>query len=901
MARQFQGYARGRGFSSRNPGSAAVSRIQEQGNKTISGLREQLQSKRQKDQQYIADLDSNFRRGEQIKDEIKSFEDKAFNLKMANVKRNQNQHLENIKTEAQNQADKYKQLSEFSQTLGQTAFNVGTQIQKAQDEAASTVNKISGANRSTYADQAVAEELEKNDIANENKLAKVATENGLPEHTRQEQRASSPNRQVKGKKAAVAEAWNQYSTRATYNNYGPDLAHKIFKELGLLDSNDRLFTEFADKYEQLNLAFKTTNSRTRAVNQSNELDTKATAQFFNNPTSETLFHAWQTHKAGTDDGRGPRNNKAATDYLFGTLLTSLNLSDEQVLDLLQNTNLRDENGNKLEDTFYSRFENTRVQKLLIDRRDSSVKSVTDREKVVKAEQLDNYLKTRDEIIKIGDQGNIDFETYKPMLDDLDVSNDQRNKLHEELYAISNQKVSNDALIVQADYLLSIGQDISQVIRGMTGKARSKYMDLNNKQMVAKTEAGMDEKTIRRTVKSALIKALGQQNVGDDKDPTLELALEDAMVDIGRDTVTNASGAADFRAWKPALQLKLDEIKSKTGKYEVKGIGRGNSNATSNYFSYYSTDGKYFEQVATANASEAIRAVRNRPDSRKDVFLVLTDDLATIYNAVQNNEGYQLPYALKELQKAYPDTVQLQLNKYADEFGRPRITVPLTYQQVLSARQEDKRAQRFMQQVETIQEERIIPLIADASTRMSDMFMAPNVGQRVASIRVRKPYEQLLSTIRSGEGSWTSANRGTAGDTPYGVPGLDRMTVSQWKDLQKNQGYFALGAYQFIPSTFAGAVKRAGFSEDTVMTPDNQDLLAIELIEGGTKRPVLSSYLNGTSDDVYAAAEDLAKEWAAVKTSKGTSAYEGIAGNSGSISQDRIVQLLMQIREMKQRG
>ena len=128
-----------------------------------------------------------------------------------------------------------------------------------------------------------------------------------------------------------------------------------------------------------------------------------------------------------------------------------------------------------------------------------------------------------------------------------------------------------------------------------------------------------------------------------------------------------------------------------------------------------------------------------------------------------------------------------------------------------------------------------------------------------------------------------------------------MTVNQWMDLQKNQGYFALGAYQFIPSTFAGAAKRAGFSGDTVMTPENQDLLAIELIEGGTKRPVLSSYLNGTSDDVYAAADDLANEWAAVKNSRGVSAYEGIAGNSGSISQDRIVQLLMQIREMKQRG
>ncbi len=50
------------------------------------------------------------------------------------------------------------------------------------------------------------------------------------------------------------------------------------------------------------------------------------------------------------------------------------------------------------------------------------------------------------------------------------------------------------------------------------------MDLSNKQKVAKTEAGIDDKAIRRTVKSALVKALGQQNVGDDKDPTLELRL-----------------------------------------------------------------------------------------------------------------------------------------------------------------------------------------------------------------------------------------------------------------------------------------------------------------------------------------------------------------------------------------
>ena len=899
MARQFQGYARGRGFSSRNPGSAAVSRIQEQGNKTISGLRQQLQSKRQQDQQYIADLDSNFRRGEQIKDEIKSFEDKAFNLKMANVKRNQEQHLENIKTEAENQADTYKQLSAFSQTLGEAVVDVNNAIETAKYKGEFATVQLNLANPPSAAEKELEDTVRKGDAVMSDRLKTSVTQDGMPMATAQKAMADSPYKKLKNTDARIESAIQEVASTISITDHGPDFIHRILEKYNLYGVRPSRLYGLAQAYSKARSGFEQAKNTQLAVNTSIQTVNTAEANYINNSTKENLQAYQQALRSHTEDGVSFIDLNKVVNKLYETHLNE-KFTDEDIQAFF-NSPLLDANGEPLDRTFGEQFKDTRNVDLLNKREQNRLQAVKDRADVLKTEQQDNYLKTRDEIIKLGDQGNIDFETYKPMLDGLDVSEDQRNKLHEELYAISNQKVSNDALIAQADYLFSTGQDISQVVLGMTGKARSKYMDLNHKQQVAKTEAGIDDKAIRRTVKSALIKALGQQNVGDDKDPTLEIAIEDALIDIGKDTMINAPGSSLAQASSLALQQKLKEIQSGSGKYEVKGIGKGNDSSTGNYFSYYSVDGKYFTQVAKANSSEAIRAVRNRPDSRKDVFLVLTDDLATIYNAVQNNEGYQLPYALKELQKAYPDTVQLQLNKYADEFGKPRITVPLTYQQVLSARQEDTRAQRFMQQVETIQEERIIPLIADASTRMSDVFMAPNVGQRVASIRVRKPYEQLLSTIRSGEGSWTSANRGTAGDTPNGVPGLDRMTVSQWKDLQKNQGYFALGAYQFIPSTFAGAVKRAGFSEDTVMTPDNQDLLAIELIEGGTKRPVLSSYLNGTSDDVYAAAEDLAKEWAAVKTSKGTSAYEGVAGNSGSISQDRIVQLLMQIREMKQRG
>lgn len=737
MARQFQGYARGRGFSSRNPGSAAVSRIQEQGNKTISGLRQQLQSKRQQDQQYIADLDSNFRRGEQIKDEIKSFEDKAFNLKMDNVKRNQNQHLENIKTEAQNQADKYKQLSEFSQTLGQTAINVGTQIQNAQDEAASAVNKLSGANRSTYADQAIAEELEKNDIANENKLAKVATENGLPEHTRQQQRAFSHNRQVKDKKAAVAEAWNRYSTRATYNNYGPDLAHKIFKELGLLDSNDRLFTEFADKYEKLNLAFKTTNSRTRAVNQSNELDTKATAQFFNNPTPETLFHAWQTYKAGTDDGRGPRNNKAATDYTFGTLLTSLNLSDEQVLDLLKNTNLRDENGNKLEDTFYSRFEKIRVPKLLSDRRDSSVKSVNDREKVVKAEQTQNYLDALEAVDQLGEID--DPASYIAELDDVDLSKQQRNLLSERI--TDNSKFGKEQKNVdrQLQYAYDNGQPMDQIFLQAKGKTRNKWKSIVSEVNGKMQGAGVsDTENRKRLLKQGKLR-LNVQSIDKIYDTSLDYATDDRLANVQkrRQELIRIDQMDYASANNQAMAEQIDLIdNSNLPEYKPEGATTGDG-STHNYYGHYSPGGGYFTNVVQANKHQALQAVRARPDSIKDVFLAPTSYYAGVYDSITKNQPIPESDLFNSLHKAYPEALQYQMNKYTTEKGLPPVTIPLTQNQYLAANAEDPRLKQFALRMDTIQEERIYPVAADKATQMGISLMNP--GVQVAYSQMAKAY------------------------------------------------------------------------------------------------------------------------------------------------------------------
>ena len=160
-------------------------------------------------------------------------------------------------------------------------------------------------------------------------------------------------------------------------------------------------------------------------------------------------------------------------------------------------------------------------------------------------------------------------------------------------------------------------------------------------------------------------------------------------------------------------------------------------------------------------------------------------------------------------------------------------------------------------------------------------------------RSQAPFQGILGLIRSGEGSYDSANRGYAGDTPGGVPGLSGKTLGEWKQLQRS-GYNALGAYQFIPGTLAMAARQLGLSDSTVMSKEVQDRLAIQLMTG-SKRPRLAAYLNGSSNDLDAALDDLALEWASVATAGGGTAYPNVGGNAASISRGSARQQLIQLR------
>jgi len=153
---------------------------------------------------------------------------------------------------------------------------------------------------------------------------------------------------------------------------------------------------------------------------------------------------------------------------------------------------------------------------------------------------------------------------------------------------------------------------------------------------------------------------------------------------------------------------------------------------------------------------------------------------------------------------------------------------------------------------------------------------------------------LASLVRSGEGSYNSVNYGKVGGGTMNVTG---MTIGQLEKMQARGEVFAVGAYQFTPGPLAQARRDAGLSPNTLMTPEVQDKLFWASVLGGKKRPALTNYLTGKSNNLNAAHQALSLEWAAVQGPSGRGAYDGdAAGNYASLGAARIRQALIKARK-----
>jgi hypothetical protein len=163
------------------------------------------------------------------------------------------------------------------------------------------------------------------------------------------------------------------------------------------------------------------------------------------------------------------------------------------------------------------------------------------------------------------------------------------------------------------------------------------------------------------------------------------------------------------------------------------------------------------------------------------------------------------------------------------------------------------------------------------------------------------YGGLAALISGGEGGFNSVNRGGAGDTPGGM-NLTSMTIGQVEKLQNSGEVFAVGFAQWIPGNLAGARKAANLPATAKMTPENQLKMFWGYVLNSNKRPILRDYLLGKNNDVDAAQNELAYEWAAVKDPSGRGKYDrDKAGNRASIDAQKARNALIAARNALSRS
>jgi muramidase (phage lysozyme) len=122
--------------------------------------------------------------------------------------------------------------------------------------------------------------------------------------------------------------------------------------------------------------------------------------------------------------------------------------------------------------------------------------------------------------------------------------------------------------------------------------------------------------------------------------------------------------------------------------------------------------------------------------------------------------------------------------------------------------------------------------------------------------------------------------------------FENYTVGQVIEMQRTRLY-AVGRYQFIPTTLRFAVAHSDVDKLDMFTPDVQDRLMAALIV--YKRPAVGAYLRGDHDLEGWALNELAKEWASIEYRNGRGFYDHIGGNRAHITRAEVSAVLQKIK------
>ena len=154
---------------------------------------------------------------------------------------------------------------------------------------------------------------------------------------------------------------------------------------------------------------------------------------------------------------------------------------------------------------------------------------------------------------------------------------------------------------------------------------------------------------------------------------------------------------------------------------------------------------------------------------------------------------------------------------------------------------------------------------------------------------------IISGESAGHGVYNAFNRG--GTDTAGKMDITSKTIAEMKKMQADGTVSAVGAYQFTEGVLEEAREVAGIAEDAIMTPAVQDRLFWAMLTGGKKKPDLTDYLLGRSDDLRKAHKDLANEFAALEGPDGKGMHDGDkAGNLATVKAAVVKAALIKARE-----
>lgn len=136
---------------------------------------------------------------------------------------------------------------------------------------------------------------------------------------------------------------------------------------------------------------------------------------------------------------------------------------------------------------------------------------------------------------------------------------------------------------------------------------------------------------------------------------------------------------------------------------------------------------------------------------------------------------------------------------------------------------------------------------------------------------------LIAEAEAGPAGYDAVVWSARVKPPRAPTAMTLAEIERWIDDTPGQNH-AIGRYQFIPKTLRWLVARAGIAPHQRFSPQLQDRLAYMLLQDAELDAFLRGELGRT-----AFMNKLARTWAGLPTSSGTSHYHGFAGNKATMS------------------